>query len=241
MEEKKAMIAELKKIVFNKMFWIILMCGSSFRTFMAILDFKNRKNTYWELADNFWHNIGSFTIGMVILLVAIRIISYDKETKIFDVINTTYKGRVVLFLKRIIAAIIGVLLSITILFTVNILISSFIAEKFILTEAFLKKYCIVLLASIGYLIFCLLICDILKNHTAAMVVCGFPFGYTFLLGRESLQAYDVLWFIKYGFFADMIRGHSISSHHWFWFIWYSLLFVMLFSISLYLRKVHKEL
>lgn len=241
MEEKKAMIAELKKILNDKIFWIILLCSSCYRSFMAVLDFKYRKDTYWEITDNFWHNAGSVTIGVLILLVVIRIIVYDRETKVFEVINTTYKGRAEVFLKRIIASIVGVLFSVIILFTFNVLISSVIAGEFMHTDVFLKTTCTVLLGSIGYLLFCLFVCDILKNHPATIVVCGFPFGYTFMLGIKPLEAFNILWFIKHGFFTDLVRGHSIGSYLWFWITWYSLLFVLLISISLYLRKVHKEL
>lgn len=49
----------------------------------------------------FWNILGSFAMGLIILLIATRIFSQDREDQVEDVFNTTKRGKRQLFIARL--------------------------------------------------------------------------------------------------------------------------------------------
>ena len=76
---------------------------------------------------------------------------------------------------------------------------------------------------------------------AAMCICGVPFAVSYFVNAGVVKPFELLWFFRYGFFTEMMRGRFIYSAPMFWTIWYALLLFGVLVIAIIKRKERKEL
>lgn len=219
--------------------------GLAFRAVIAYFDSLYRSPKFWELAAGFWNKIGSAAIGFLVLLVMIRCFSYDTEIGIFSIINSTTHGRFSLFRDRLISGGTAIVLSALLLYAGNIGISFLLGKQFLIPTGFLRSFsydtAATIVGSVGFFLTSAMICDLTKNHPIAMCLCGLPFASNYFINVGVLKAFNVFWFLRYGFFTELMRGRTIKSFPLFWLVWYAMLIGLTFFLAIWKRKERKEL
>ena len=81
----------------------------------------------------------------------------------------------------------------------------------------------------------------LKNQPAAMCICGVPFAFSYFINVAVLKKFEFFWFVRYGFFAEWMRGRRIGVTPGVWGVWYALLLGGLLLAAIHQRKERKEL
>ena len=239
------MKADLIRCFRNPLYWLVLGAGLSVRVVLAYFDFQTRSEAFWSLSAEFWNKIGSVTLGFLVLLVLIRLFSIDRETGVFPVINSTAYGRITLFRNRLIAGSIAASAGAVLLAAGNhalsILISGRLPQPDGWNHAWFRSTAIVLIGTIGFFLFAAFVCDSLKNQPAAMCICGVPFAFSYFINIAVLKKFEFFWFVRYGFFAEWMRGRRIGVTPGVWGVWYALLLGGLLLAALHQRKERKEL
>ena len=239
------MKADLIRCFRNPLYWLVLSAGLSVRAILAYFDFQTRSDAFWSLSAEFWNKIGSVTLGFLVLLVLIRLFSEDRETGVFPVINSTAYGRSTLFRNRLIAGSIAASAGAVLLAAGNhalsILISGRLPKPDGWNHAWFRSTAIVLIGTIGFFLFAAFVCDSLKNQPAAMCICGVPFAFSYFINVVVLKKFEFFWFVRYGFFAEWMRGRRIGVTPGVWGVWYALLLGGLLLAAIHQRKERKEL
>ena len=244
-EENESMKDDLIRCFRNPLYWLVLGAGLSVRVVLAYFDFQTRSDAFWSLSAEFWNKIGSVTLGFLVLLVLIRLFSADRETGVFPVINSTAYGRITLFRNRLIAGSIAASAGAVLLAAGNhalsILISGRLPQPDGWNHAWFRSTAIVLIGTIGFFLFAAFVCDSLKNQPAAMCICGVPFAFSYFINVAVLKKFEFFWFVRYGFFAEWMRGRRIGVTPGVWGVWYALLLGGLLLAAIHQRKERKEL
>ena len=244
-EENESMKDDLIRCFRNPLYWLVLGAGLSVRVVLAYFDFQTRRDAFWSLSAEFWNKIGSVTLGFLVLLVLIRLFSADRETGVFPVINSTAYGRITLFRNRLIAGSIAASAGAVLLAAGNhalsILISGRLPQPDGWNHAWFRSTAIVLIGTIGFFLFAAFVCDSLKNQPAAMCICGVPFAFSYFINVVVLKKFEFFWFVRYGFFAEWMRGRRIGVTPGVWGVWYALLLGGLLLAAIHQRKERKEL
>ena len=108
-------------------------------------------------------------------------------------------------------------------------------------HAWFRSTVIVLIGTIGFFLFAAFVCDSLKNQPAAMCICGVPFAFSYFINAAVLKKFEFFWFVRYGFFAEWMRGRRIGVTPGVWGVWYALLLGGLLLVAIHQRKERKEL
>ena len=244
-EESEGMKADLIRCFRNPLYWLVLSAGLFVRVVLAYFDFQTRSDVFWSLSAEFWNKTGSVTLGFLVLLVLIRLFSADRETGAFPVINSTAYGRIALFRNRLIAgsaaASVGTILLAIGNYALSVLISGGLPQPDDWSYAWLRSTGIVLIGTIGFFLFAAFVCDSLKNQPAAMCICGVPFALSYFINVAVLKKFGFFWFVRYGFFAEWMRGRRIGVTPGVWGVWYALLLGGLLLAAIHQRKERKEL
>lgn len=244
-EEGDDMKTELTRYFRNSLYWFVLVAGLSVRAVLAYFDSRFHSDAFWSLSAEFWNKIGSVTLGFLVLLVLIRLFSADRETGVFPVINSTAYGRITLFRNRLIAGSIAASAGAVLLAAGNhalsILISGRLPQPDGWNHAWFRSTAIVLIGTIGFFLFAAFVCDSLKNQPAAMCICGVPFAFSYFINVAVLKKFEFFWFVRYGFFAEWMRGRRIGVTPGVWGVWYALLLGGLLLVAIHQRKERKEL
>ena len=241
------MIRELKRILSNKIYWLIILGGLSFRGVLMYNDRKYRTDMFFASCSDFWKYIGSLTQAIVILYSVIYIFSYDREKGASPVICSTRNGRLSLFLARLSGGAVAVCISTVLMALVNVIMSQIFGEGLIVTQwipSFVLKSLIAAGGALGLYITSACICDVSQNHTFTMAVCAVPYLLGYLRGLSGdaiLDEFGLWWFLRYEFFTDFMRGQTISSRPLFWTGWYTALILGMLFLALYKRKMRYEL
>lgn len=229
----------------NPYYWAVIGLGLAARTVLAYLDCRYRGPQFWELAADFWNKTGSVAMGFLILLVMIHRFSYDIEVGIFPTINSTAYGRLPLFWDRLLAGVSTVMVSVLLLWAGNIGISFLLGSQIDMpdgwTGSFWSMTMVALAGAVGYFIVSAMICDLAKNHPVAMCLCGLPFASNYFINADAVKPPDIFWFLRYGFFTELIRGRTLQSWPVFWLVWYTAFVGLTFFFVIWKRKGHKEL
>ena len=98
-----------------------------------------------------------------------------------------------------------------------------------------------IIGTIGFFLFAAFVCDSLKNQPAAMCICGAPFAFSYFINAAVLKKFEFFWFVRYGFFAEWMRGRRIGVTPGVWGVWYALLLGGLLLAAIHQRKERKEL
>ena len=244
-KEGPKMRAEIKHILRTPLYWLVLIAGIGARTVFAYLDFKHRLSSYWTLSDEYWSRLGSITVAFLILLVLIHRFSVDYENNTYSVIASTAYGRKKLYFERLAAGCLMAILGVVILTIANIGITLTIGRSSITPTDWLYGFAshtiVVIVGAVGYFLVSAFVCDAISNHPASMCICGLPLGISYFINIGIIEEFDLFWFIRYGFFTELIRGRWISSLPAFWGIWYPVMIVGVFILSIYRRKERKLL
>ena len=244
-EESEGMKADLIRCFRNPLYWLVLSAGLFVRVVLAYFDFQTRSDVFWSLSAEFWNKTGSVTLGFLVLLVLIRLFSADRETGAFPVINSTAYGRIALFRNRLIAgsaaASVGTILLAIGNYALSILISGRLPQPDGWNHAWFRSTAIVLIGTIGFFLFAAFVCDSLKNQPAAMCICGVPFAFSYFINVAVLKSLNSSGFVRYGFFAEWMRGRRIGVTPGVWGVWYALLLGGLLLAARHQRKERKEL
>lgn len=229
----------------NPYYWTVIGLGLTARAVLACLDFRYRGQQFWELAAAFWNKTGSITMGFLILLVMIRRFSYDTELRTFPIINSTAYGRLSLFRNRLIGGEAAVASAVLLLYAGNTGISCLLGNKMGMpygwTGFFTHTTAATLAGSAGYFALSAMICDLSKNYPVAMCLCGLPFASSYFINAGAVKPPDLFWFLRYGFFTELMRGRTIRSFPVFWSVWYAALIGLTFFFVIQRRKERKEL
>ena len=163
----------------------------------------------------------------------------------YPVINSTAYGRITLFRNRLIAGSIAASAGAVLLAAGNhalsILISGRLPQPDGWNHAWFRSTAIVLIGTIGFFLFAAFVCDSLKNQPAAMCICGVPFAFSYFINVAVLKKFEFFWFVRYGFFAEWMRGRRIGVTPEVWGVWYALLLGGLLLAAIHQRKERKEL
>ena len=239
------MRGEFKHIFQTPLYWYVLLGGIAARTVFAYLDFRHRTDNFFSLSTEYWSRIGSATMGFLILLVLVHRFSMDTETGAAPIFASTQHGRINLYCYRLVSGILITVFSVMILAGTNIMISNLFGADLPAAESwlpiFLHHTMTAMVGAIGYYLFSACICDIFSNHAAAMCICGVPFGISYIINIGVIKEFDLIWFLRYGFFTELLRGRWVYSLPAFWGIWYPVMIVGVFILSIYRRKERKLL
>ena len=163
--------------------------------------------------------------------------------RFFTVTHLT--DRITLFRNRLIAGSIAASAGAVLLAAGNhalsILISGRLPQPDGWNHAWFRSTAIVLIGTIGFFLFAAFVCDSLKNQPAAMCICGVPFAFSYFINVAVLKKFEFFWFVRYGFFAEWLRGRKIGVTPGVWGVWYALLLGGLLLAAIHQRKEHKEL
>lgn len=239
------MKTELFQYLKNPLYWAVIGLGLSFRTVLAYFDRLYREPQFWELVADFWNKTGSVTVGFLMLLVVIHRFSYDVEVGVFPVINSTAYGRLSLFWNRLTSGGLAVVLSVLLLYAGNIGVSLLLGSKISMPYGWIRFFtratAITLVGAVGYFGVSAMICDLTKNHPIAICLCGLPFASSYFVNAGVTKSFDIFWFLRYGFFTELVRGRAIVSLPVFWLIWYFALISLILFLTIKGRKGNKEL
>ena len=159
--------------------------------------------------------------------------------------NSFGYGRITLFRNRLIAGSIAASAGAVLLAAGNhalsILISGRLPKPDGWNHAWFRSTAIVLIGTIGFFLFAAFVCDSLKNQPAAMCICGVPFAFSYFINVAVLKKFEFFWFVRYGFFAEWMRGRRIGVTPGVWGVWYALLLGGLLLAAIHQRKERKEL
>ena len=236
---------ELVRLLRTPMYWMVLSAGLLARGAMAWQDKHWRVEQFWELAADFWNHFGSVTMGFLILVVLIRLFSQDRETGAVPVIQSTAKGRRELFFRRLAAGTTSAVLGASILAAGNAVLSVLFSPRQSLParlgQTLLSPSLIAAVGAVGYFLFSACICDLLQNQSAAMCVCGVPYGLSYFINVIAISRFPPVWLLRYGFFTELARGRTLTDRPGFWLAWYVVLLSGGFWLSLVKRKERKAL
>ena len=239
------MTNEIKHIWHSPLYWCLLFTGIAARVVFAYLDFRHRTETFFTLSAEYFSKLGSFTMALLILVVFIHRFSMDTETGAAPIFSCTYHGRRNLYFTRLASGVIMTVFSVIVLAGANIAVTNLFGASLSAAEAWLPDFIhhtgISVLGSIGYYLFSAFVCDIVSSQAAAMCICGLPFGFSYIINTGKIKEFDLFWFLRYGFFTEYMRGRTIASQPLFWWIWYAIMILGLFVLSLYRRKERKLL
>ena len=219
--------------------------GLAVRTVLAYFDSLYRGPQFWAAALDFWDKTGSVTMGFLTLTVLIRYFSFDTETGVFPVVNSTARGRLRLLLARLAGGSLAAVLSAALLCGGNTGISFLLGNQIEAPHGWIDSFsagsAAALAGAVGFYILSALVCDLAKNQPIAMCLCGLPFAGSYFINSGAVKPPDVFWLIKYGFFTELSRGRSIRSFPLFWLGWYPLLLGACFFFAILKRKENREL
>ena len=237
------MRAEIVQILRAPLYWLVLLAGLGARASVAVLDFRYRPEQAWVLAGEFWSRTGSVTMCLLILVVLIRRFSVDYETGAIPVVASTPLGRKSLYFFRLAAGCAMTVLGVAILAAGNIGITLILGSGAPIgwVRDFTLRSIPTAVGAVGYFLVSAFVCDIFANQPAAMAFCGIPFAVSYFINTGMIEVFDMLWFLRYGFFTELARGRWIVSRPGFWTVWYVLLTVGFFVLSIRQRKERKLL
>ena len=237
------MKAEIMQILRAPLYWLVLLAGLGARASIAVLDFRYRPEQAWLLAGEFWSRAGSVTMCLLILVVLIRLFSVDYETGAVPVVASTPLGRRSLYFFRLAAGCAMTVLGTALLVAGNIGITVVLGRG--VPAGWIRDFTLrtvpAAVGSVGYFLVSAFVCDIFANQPAAMAVCGIPFAVSYFINTGMIEAFDLFWFLRCGFFTELARGRWIASRPGFWIAWYVLLIAGFFVLSIYRRKERKLL
>ena len=239
------MKAELFRYFRDPLYWLVLGSGIFVRAVLAYFDRLYRAADFWTLSEGFWEKIGSVTMGFLVLLVLIRSFSIDREHETLPVINSTARGRGILFFHRFLAGGLAALTGVLLLSAGNYAVTMLTAGGIPLPQEFVPLFghssVTALIGTIGYFAFSAGVCDLLQNQPAAMCICGIPFGIGYFISTDAIKPFDLFWFFRYGFFTELTRGRPLVVRPLFWTAWYSFLTICILGFATKRRKERKEL
>lgn len=236
---------ELLRCLCRPLYWAIIGMGLAVRLLMAWLDRMYRSEIFWMLSTDFWNKIGSATEGFLIILVLIHLFSVDQESGTRPVVISTVYGRKRLLWERFTAGITATCIGVAFLTFGNLSITAACGWGLPCPEKWLAIFLMIsvtaLIGSAGFFLLCSCVCDMTQNQPMAMCICGLPFAISYFINADIVHPPEPLWFIRYGFFTELMRGRGIQSAPIFWIGWYAALFFGVLILALIKRKEHKEL
>lgn len=239
------MKTEYSQYLKNPLYWIIIGLGLAFRTVLAYFDCLYREPQFWELAADFWNKTGSVTAGLLVLLVVVHRFSYDVETGVFSIINSTAYGRLSLFWNRLIGGGLAAALSVLLLYVGNLGISLLLGYRIDIPYGWICSFtystAITLVGVTGFFTVSAMVCDLTKNHPISICLCGLLFANSYFINAGAVKPPDIFWFLRYGFFTELVRGRAITSLPAFWLIWYLALISLMLFLTIKKRRGNKEL
>ena len=239
------MKAELFRYFRDPLYWLVLGSSIFVRAVLAYFDRLYRTADFWTLSEGFWEKIGSVTMGFLVLLVLIRSFSIDREHETLPVINSTARGRGILFFNRFLAGGLVAFISVLLLSAGNYAVTILLANGIPLPQEFVPLFgyssLIAMIGTIGYFVFSASVCDLLQNQPAAMCICGVPFGIGYFINTNAIEQFDLFWFFRYGFFTELTRGRPLMIRPLFWAAWYSLLTICILWLATKKKRERKEL
>ena len=100
---------------------------------------------------------------------------------------------------------------------------------------------VVIVGAVGYCLVSAFVCDAVSSQPASMCICGLPFAISYFINIGMIEELDLFWFLRYGFLTELLRGRWISSLPAFWGMWYPIMIVRVFILSICKRKERKLL
>lgn len=239
------MITELLRCFKKPLYWIVLGGGLSVRMLLACFDRMYRSAAFWALSADFWNQIGSATVGFLIVLVLIHLFSVDRERRTLPVICSTVWGRGRLFCNRCVAGGIAAVFGVLLMAAGNVAVTKVLGRGLLCpqdwTASFARASVVVMVGAVGFFIFTACVCDLCQNQPAAMCICGVPFAVSYFLNVIAIKPFEPFWFIRYGFFTELVRGRPIDALPVFWAAWYALLLAGILLLTIKKRRERKEL
>lgn len=236
---------ELLRYLHQPLYWVVASAGLAVRIMMAWLDKLHRLEVFWTLSVDFWKKIGSVTEGFLILLVLVHPFSMDREDRVQPVVTSAAHGRGRLFCERLTAGTAATGIGVFLLALGNLIITVIFGTGLPYSEEWIKEFLsssvIVFAGSVGFFLFCACVCDITQNQPVTMCICGFPYAISYFINSDMIHPPEPLWFCRYGFFSELVRGRPLRIMPAFWRGWYSALLIGVLILTIKKRKERKEL
>ena len=239
------MKTEILRCLRIPLYWLTLCMSFLARICFSYLDRVHRAADYWVLSLSFWNKNGSLTMAFMILVVLIRIFTFDCETSAQPLIASTRYGRSTLFIHRLSAGMCVVLLGTALIVYMNIGVSFAVGHCIARPDDWLASFLVLsyraIAGTIGLYLASSCICDSFQNHPAAACICSALYLISYFINAKMILPFSPLWFFRYGFFTDLMRGNALTSHPTFWAFWYLILLLLVFGLATRQRKERKEL
>ncbi len=225
--------------------WLVIIVSMGVRCVIAIYDHLYRLDSFWDLAASYFDVIGSLTLILLILLTPIRLFTDDKQRSMEEIILTARKGRLVLMVRRYIVCLLFGFLMAVFLSVCNYIISAIIGgSPAIDLTAYWQITAQAAIGGAGLAIVAGALCDILRSHPAALIICGLFTLFGFMIRGSMVKPFDFLWFFEYGFFTPLLRGHAgVTWEGWisFWSLWHIILISLILIFNIYKRRERRTL
>lgn len=236
---------ELLRIIKMPFYWLIISAGVIIRAVLAYLDRLYRPEQYWSLCADFWIIIGALTMVVLILVCLIRLFTIDYECGAEKIISSTAFGRKIIFWQRLSAITVGAAFGVFMLTFANILIALIVGQRIEMGSTwifdFLKASWVALCGSVALSLVSGAVSDISKSQPATMCICGTPFIISLFINSSMVKPFELFWFLRYGFFSELMRGRALESLPGFWAAWYGMMMIAAVVFAIHKRKERKEI
>jgi hypothetical protein len=236
---------EVERILHLPALWFVITVSLGARCVLAVCDRMYRSESFWDLAVSYFDLIGSLTLIILILLVPIRLFTDDRYYSLEEIILTTNKGKFTLMVRRYIVCLLFGFLMAIFLSLCNYIISVIICgSPPIDLTGYWQITAQVAIGGAGLAIVASALCDMLRSHPTALIICGLFTLFGFMIRGSMVDPFDFLWFFENGFFTSLLRGHAgVTWKGWtgFWSLWHITLILLVLLFDIYKRKGRRAL
>lgn len=239
---------ELKKLL--KPTWLFIVLGLVATIWIAMMYFASASGEQRLIKSffSYWSELGSLTLGGIILFVSTKLFSIDGEERIKEVVLATKYGKGRLLLVRFCTIMLFTVIVFSLLTIIQLIGLMLFTDNgySVFEEAYYLQILSVFIGSQLFAIFAACICIILSSHASTVTLCAFLFGFTYIFrsnyeGEESFFfSFDDL--LDKGFFSYLMRADFISNISLSVFsIWYGLLMAITIASMLTTQSRRHEL
>lgn len=235
---------EIKKLTKTSWLPFLLLLVLGLWCMMMYLASPSGEQRLIERFYSFWHELGSLTMGFIVLFVNARLFSMDAEQHTKEVISSTALGKRQVLLKRFLASAIYTGSIFAILAIIQLAGAALFIENpiTVFTVPYVLHVMVVFLGSELFTLFAACLCMMLISHTSTVIICTFLFGVTYIVKGEAYEIFSFTGVLEKGFFSYLIRAQYIFDIQWGAFIsWYTLLIGTTTFLMIYLQSRRHEL
>ena len=212
-QEGEKMIQELRRLWAAPFTWLLVLGPTALNGVLALFQRRYGPERYWSFVGQFWDKLGLGAVAVLVLSVCLSLVSCDKTCRTEDLMLTTRLGRKSLFLRRLLACALGVLLFALLLSAGNFLCGLTLAGGLSIPDGWAVRYLgHTLLAGAGGALLALStcgLCEIFRSLPVAFLLVAVVLLFSALAPDLKGEPLD-LYVLANGFFAKLIRGRALT-------------------------------